>query len=115
MNKINGDWFRTKLTQKGRSQREMAKHMGIDPSSLTLTLNAKRKMQLPEAQAISVFLGEPITDILRAAGLPMGRTGESAKQSPPLTGTPVEGLKQKRDQLLAEVDALNKAIKILEK
>lgn len=110
---INGNWFRTKLTQKNRSQRGLAKHLKLDPGAITLMFNGKRRMQLDEAQKIASFLGEPVSDVLRAAGLPL--RPEGFQPATVLTGTPLEGLKQKRDELLAEVEALEKAIAILEK
>ena len=111
---INGDWFRTKLTSKGRSQRALAKHLKLDAAAVTLMLNGRRRMQLDEAHDIASFLGEPVSAVLRAAGLPMSGSSDD-KANAPLTGTPLQGLRQKRDQLQAEVDALNKAIDILEK
>lgn len=66
---IDGDWFRTQLATAGRSQAELARHLNIDKSSLTRMFGGYRKMQLVEAQDIARFLGVPIAEVLRRAGL----------------------------------------------
>lgn len=115
MAEIDGAWFRAKLTEKNRSQRALARHLDIDPGAVTLMFNGKRRMQLDEAEQIAVFLGVPVADVLRAAGLPISGGGSApAPRAAPATD-PVAALKAKRDELLAKVDALNRAIEVLEK
>lgn len=111
MARIDAAWFRTKLTHKNRSQRALAKHLGLDPGAITLMFGGKRRMQMDEAKKIAVFLGEPVADVLRAAGLQI----ESGPVKRAYTGTPVEGLRQKRAELLAEIETIDKAIELLEK
>lgn len=112
MARIDRDWFRTKLTEKNRSQRGLAKHIGIDPGAVTLMFKGERRMQLHEAEAIASFLGEPVIDVLRAAGLPIG---QSPPRQQPQTSDPIEAMRRRRDQLLSEVETLNKAIALMEK
>ena len=112
MPQINGDWFRRKLTEKNRSQRALAKHLDLDPGAITLTLRGDRRLQMHEAEQIAVFLGEPLEDVLRAAGMPIG---QPAPPRQPDSSDPVQALRAKRDELLAEVDTLNKAIALFEK
>mgnify|MGYP002779439324 CR=1 FL=1 len=112
MAKIDGDWFRAKLAAKHLSQRAMAKHLGIDPGALSLMLNGRRRIQLDEADSIAVFLSEPLPDVLRAAGLPL-KTDEPSRRA--VAGDPLQALKDKRDELLAEVETLNKAIQLMER
>lgn len=68
---FNGDWFRRKLVEKGRSQRQLAKHLDRNASAVTLLLAGQRRMQMSEAELVASFLGEPLHDVLRAAGLPI--------------------------------------------
>lgn len=111
MAKIDAAWFRSKLTQKNRSQRALAKHLALDPGAITLMFGGKRRMQMDEAKKIAVFLGEQLTDVLRAAGMPI-ETGSVRRT---YTGTPVEALRQKRADLMAEIETIDKAIELLEK
>jgi transcriptional regulator with XRE-family HTH domain len=112
---INGAWFRNKLTQKSKSQRSMAKHLKLDPGAVTLMLNGKRRMQMDEAQQIAVFLSEPLADVLRAAGLPINSGGNESPNRKPMPADPVQALIQRRDELLAEVETLNKALEVMQK
>lgn len=112
MAKINAEWFRNKLTQKGRSQRGLARHLKLDPGAVTLMLQGKRKMQLDEAREIASFLGEPVAAVLRAAGLPVGSVAADVPET--LSGTPLEVLRQKRAMLQAEIERLDAAISILQ-
>ncbi|MGF7213615.1 transcriptional regulator with XRE-family HTH domain [Skermanella aerolata] len=51
------------------SQRKLARFLELDPSAITLTLNGKRRMQLDEASRIATFLGVPVEEVLKNAGL----------------------------------------------
>ncbi|MET1025680.1 MAG: helix-turn-helix transcriptional regulator, partial [Dongiaceae bacterium] len=61
-----------------KSQREMARFMGLDPSAITLMFQGRRAMQLTEAQQIAQFLGVAIEDVLRNAGLELSGTPKPA-------------------------------------
>lgn len=69
MNKVNKLWFIEHLADLGMSQRSLAKRLGIDPSSLTNTLNGKRQLKLREAGEIAGLLGVDVNAVLEAAGL----------------------------------------------
>jgi len=114
MPEINGDWFRAKLTEKNRSQRALAKHLGLDPSAVTLMLRGERRLQMDEAEQIAVFLGESLMDVLRAAGMPVP-AGATPAAPPPVSGDPLGPLRRKREELLAEVEILDKAIALFQK
>ncbi len=77
---INHQFFRNALLAADKSQREMARHMGLDPSAITLMFQGRRAMQLHEAQQIAQFLSVPVEDVLRNAGLELsgGPTQQSA-------------------------------------
>lgn len=71
---INDQYFRDALQATDKSQREMARFMGLDPSAITLMFQGRRAMQLTEAQQIAQFLGVAIEDVLRNAGLELSGT-----------------------------------------
>jgi transcriptional regulator with XRE-family HTH domain len=66
---VNADWFRQQLALRRLSQRKLARFLELDPSAITLTLKGKRRMQLDEASRIAVFLGVPVEQVLKNAGL----------------------------------------------
>jgi transcriptional regulator with XRE-family HTH domain len=68
-NTVNADWFKQQLEQRRLSQRKLARFLELDPSAITLTLNGKRRMQLDEASRIATFLGVPVEEVLKNAGL----------------------------------------------
>ena len=67
--RIDKGWFQEKIAAKKLSQRKLATTLGLDPSSLTLMLQGKRKMTNEEATQIGKALGYPVTEILRRAGI----------------------------------------------
>jgi len=77
---IDDQFFREALRAADKSQREMARFMGLDPAAITLMLQGRRAMQLSEAQQIAEFLGIAVEDVLRHAGLQLsGESGGGAK------------------------------------
>ncbi|HEX9446649.1 MAG TPA: helix-turn-helix transcriptional regulator, partial [Dongiaceae bacterium] len=88
---IDDQFFRDALKAADKSQREMARFMGLDPAAITLMLQGRRAMQLSEAQQIADFLGVAIEDVLRHAGLQLSHDAPSAGTSKasavPLLGT----------------------------
>jgi len=86
---IDDQFFRDALRATDKSQREMARFMGLDPAAITLMLQGRRAMQLSEAQQISEFLGIPVEDVLRHAGLQL--SGESSGNAAKPAGVPLIG------------------------
>jgi transcriptional regulator with XRE-family HTH domain len=82
---IDDQFFRDALRAADKSQREMARFMGLDPAAITLMLQGRRAMQLSEAQQIADFLGVAIEDVLRHAGLQLSGDGAGNGASRPLT------------------------------
>lgn len=93
---IDGQWFRRKLTQHQRSQRELARRLEVDASAITHLFNGFRRMQIAEAEKIAAFLGEPLEDVLRAAGLPL-RNVERTRQCRIVGTINGEGVLRKKD------------------
>jgi len=73
MTEINTGYFQGRIEDRGLSQRKLARLMGLDPSSVSLMLNGKRKMSMPEAASLSTLLGIPLEDVIFNAGLPRPR------------------------------------------
>lgn len=66
---VNTKWFRAQLSDQGKSQADLARHMDIDKASLTRIFQGKRRLQLEECKKIARFLGLPVDDILTNAGI----------------------------------------------
>lgn len=62
-------WFQSKLADKQLSQRQLAKHIGLDPAAVSLMLRGKRKMTADEAGSVAKLLGVPVDEVLRHAGV----------------------------------------------
>jgi transcriptional regulator with XRE-family HTH domain len=67
--KVNAAWFRTRLSEVEKSQRQMAEVIGRDPAAVTLLLKGERRIQLDEAEKLAVFLKRPLAEVLEAAGI----------------------------------------------
>lgn len=67
----NTKWFKEKLAERDMSMRRLAKHLGLDPAAVSLTLRGMRKMTSPEAHQIGQLLGVQVTEVLRQAGVPI--------------------------------------------
>jgi transcriptional regulator with XRE-family HTH domain len=66
---IDTKWFTDRLADKRMSQRQLAKHLGLDSSAVSLTFRGKRDMKLTEAAQIAQILSIPIDDVLHHAGV----------------------------------------------
>jgi transcriptional regulator with XRE-family HTH domain len=66
---IDTKWFTDLLADKRMSQRQLAKHLGLDSSAVSLTFRGKRDMKLTEAAQIAQILSIPIDDVLHHAGV----------------------------------------------
>ena len=66
---IDKAWFQERLAAKKLSQRKLAKVLEIDPSSVTVMLQGRRKMTMGEAQTIAGQLALPVTEVMRRAGI----------------------------------------------
>jgi transcriptional regulator with XRE-family HTH domain len=61
---VDKQWFAEKYKGKGFSLRKMAGRVGMDPSSLSRTLNGERKMTISEVAKIATALDVPAAEIL---------------------------------------------------
>lgn len=67
--KINATWFKARLAEVEKSQRQLAEAIGRDPAAVTMMLKGGRRMQLDEAEKIAAFLKRPLADVLENAGI----------------------------------------------
>lgn len=79
---VNTIWFNQQLAERGLSQRDLARKLGLDQSAISLTFRGKRQMKFAEAADIARLLGLPVSDVLRNAGVPV----DDGKQTVPLMG-----------------------------
>jgi hypothetical protein len=52
------DWLKAGLKRAGKSQSELARAMGLDPSIINKIVNGKRTLKAPEIPIVAAFLGE---------------------------------------------------------
>lgn len=69
---INKDWFIRALEANHKSVRGLAKHLNIDPSAASRMLSGTRKMKAEEAASIASFIGTPVNEVLKQAGVEAG-------------------------------------------
>ncbi|NIA70235.1 helix-turn-helix transcriptional regulator [Pelagibius litoralis] len=66
-------WFQQRLRQLGKTQRGLAKHMGLDPSRITEILNESRSIKIEEAVEIADYLETPLDDLVTKLGASIAR------------------------------------------
>lgn len=82
--KIDTAWFRNRLQDIRMSQRQLARHMDLDPAAISLMLRGRRAMSAREAAEIATLLGVPVQDVVRHAGhAANGGKGEDRVVAPP--------------------------------
>lgn len=57
-------WFQRRLKKKNLSQVEVARRMGLHPSTLSRIVNGRRRVWALEAQHIAKILGVPLDKVL---------------------------------------------------
>lgn len=73
MANVDTGWFQGMLIDKGLSQRQLARAIGLDPSAVSLMLRGKRKMDVQEAGVVAKALGVSVDEVLRHAGVAVER------------------------------------------
>lgn len=66
-------WFQQRLRQLGKTQRGLARHMGLDPSRITEILNESRSIKIEEAVEIADYLETPLDDLVSKLGAAIAR------------------------------------------
>jgi hypothetical protein len=68
--KFNVTWFRERLAAVGLEQRDIAKHLRLDPSGVSLIVHNKRKLKPHEIPLLAGLLEVPIDEVMENAGIP---------------------------------------------
>lgn len=71
MNKVDKKWFQDKIHERGTSQRQVAFKLGMDPAAFSLILSGRRKLEVREAAAIALLIGQPLNEVMVRAGVPL--------------------------------------------
>ncbi len=75
---VNKQWFISRLEDRDMSMRELAKHMALDVSALSLMFSGKRRITADEAGQLAIHLQEPVEEVLKRAGVVVAETREWA-------------------------------------
>jgi transcriptional regulator with XRE-family HTH domain len=78
---IDSDWFYRQLEQEGRSLRDMAKRLGLDPSAVSRMLRGERKMSAEEQDGIAEYLGISIDHVAARRRGEIGGFGDQAQEA----------------------------------
>ena len=76
---IDRDWFFQKLEENRKSVRGLARHLEVDASAVSRMLSGKRKMKMEEANQIALFLGAPVSEVLKHAGVAVDLDGQPTR------------------------------------
>ncbi|OHV24960.1 XRE family transcriptional regulator [Rhizobium sp. RMa-01] len=69
MAEMHGEWFHDQLKDRGKSLRKLAAHLSLDPSAVSRTFSGQRRMGMEEAMQIALFLGVPVSEVMKHAGI----------------------------------------------
>lgn len=83
---IDRAWFEQKMARAGLTVRALARRIPMDPAALSRTLNAKRRMQLPEVRRIAEILGTTEHEVMAHASVPRPSATTPAQPAPSRDG-----------------------------
>lgn len=69
---IDTRWFQDRLSDRGVSQRKLARVLGLDPAAVSLMLHGRRKFTAREAVDVAGVLAVEVDEVLRHAGVKRG-------------------------------------------
>lgn len=72
---VENSWFRGRLSDRNLSQRQLAKHLGLDPAAISLMLRGRRKANAKEIAEMAKLLGVGVEEVMTrlGAGVPVKR------------------------------------------
>lgn len=76
---IDKKWFVDSLKRRNRSVRGLARHLDVNVSAMSRMLSGERRMKIEEANLIASFLGVPVEEVLRHAGVVLDGGSSSAR------------------------------------
>ena len=71
-------WFQDRLRQLGKTQRGLAKHMGLDPSRITEIFNQSRSIKIEEAVEMAEYLETSLDDVVSKLGAFVNRDAKAS-------------------------------------
>ena len=71
-------WFQERLRQLGKTQRGLAKHMGLDPSRITEIFNQSRSTKIEEAVEMAEYLETSLEDVVAKLGTFLNRDAKAS-------------------------------------
>jgi phage repressor protein C with HTH and peptisase S24 domain len=75
--------IKRRLAETGRSQRELAEALGLDPSAVTRLLKGQRRLRLEEAEKADAFFGDaPTANVIARPGGGDGDPDQAARTLP---------------------------------
>ena len=92
-------WFHNALERAGRTQADLARHLGLPPSAVSRLLRGERQVKLLEAVQIAQFLGVPQEEVSRHVGGPDAPPEPARRGRPPRQPAPVALPSQRRDTM----------------
>jgi len=78
--------IRQLLKETGRSQRDLAAHLGVDPAAITRLLSGRRRLRLDEAPKVEAFFGLTQSRAAAAAGSPAPAPNVDLRPRQPAAG-----------------------------
>ncbi|MBY0432191.1 MAG: helix-turn-helix domain-containing protein [Rhodospirillales bacterium] len=69
---MDKDRIKQRLAELGRTQAELARHLGLDASAVSRLFKGERQLKGQEAAAMAAFLGIAVDEVLGAAQVPRG-------------------------------------------
>jgi len=76
---LDPDWLKSELEKPGRSQSDLARHLGLDSSAVNRLVNGSRELKAREAEQVKAYLAETATDESEQASSLMERIEERLK------------------------------------
>lgn len=72
---VESAWFKGRLSDRSLSQRQLAKHLGLDPAAVSLMLRGRRKANAKEIAEMAKLLGVGVDEVMTrlGAGVPVKR------------------------------------------
>ena len=67
--RIDAKWIKDRIADRGGSQAELGRVLGIDRSQITRMLDGERRVQLDDVKPMAIYLEVSTVEMLRRLGL----------------------------------------------
>jgi len=68
---LDGAWYKRRLSEVGKTQRDMAKYLGYDKTTVYMLIAGKRKIRLDDVKPLAKFLNSSPLEVLARSGYDM--------------------------------------------